>query len=145
MIKSGEKLEYFAQKISGKVVQSNAQEYGIIWRILAKTVRNFYLIFSRLHPVYTEINFAQKGGLLGQTKILCKMSRKSLTCANFRVIICRVIRAQFSRQNNGLLTAPKGSLYITLYLKNALKYATITDKNSYCFTLKLYLTLSCYK
>ena len=103
MIKSGEKLEYFAQKISGKVVQRNAQEYGIIWRILAKTVRNFYLIFSRLHPVYTEAFFARKGGLLGQTNFLCKMFRKSLTCADFQYIICLVIRAQFSRQNNGLL------------------------------------------
>ena len=103
MIKSGEKLEYFAQKISGKVVQSNAQEYGIIWRILAKTVRNFYLIFSRLHPVYTEAKFASKGGFLRYVNFLCKMFRKSLTCADFKYIICPVIRAQFSRQNNGLL------------------------------------------
>ena len=35
--------------------------------------------------------------------------------------------------------------HYSLSEKNALKYATITDKKSYCITLKLYLTPSCYK
>ena len=61
--------------------------------IFAKTVRDFYLIFSRLHQVYTLAKIAPKGGLLGQTNFLCKMFRKSLTCADFQYIICLVIRA----------------------------------------------------
>lgn len=69
------------------------EDNGIKRSIFAQIVHDFYLIFSHLHQVYTLAKIGQKGGLLGQTNFLCKMSRKSLTCANFRVIICRVIRA----------------------------------------------------
>ena len=49
----------------------------------------FHPIFSRLHIGKK----APKGRFLQHMKILCKMFRKSLTCADFMVIICRVIRA----------------------------------------------------
>ena len=49
--------------------------------------------FSRLHQVYTLTKFTPKGGFLRYVKILYKMFRKSLTCADFRVIISPVIRA----------------------------------------------------
>ena len=61
--------------------------------IFAQTVHDFYLIFSRLHQVYTLAKIAPKCGFLGQTIFICKMFRKSLTCADFRVIISPVIRA----------------------------------------------------
>ncbi len=61
--------------------------------IFAKTVRDFYLLFSRLHQVYTLTKIASKGGFSGHTSFIYKVFTKSLTCADFRVIICRVIRA----------------------------------------------------
>ena len=68
-----------------------------------QTVRDFYMIFSHLHQVYTLAKNALKGRFLRYIKNLCKIFTKSLTCADFQYIICLVIRAQFSRQNNGLL------------------------------------------
>ena len=61
--------------------------------IFAQKVHNFYPIFSHLHQVYILAKIAQKGGLLGQTKFLRKIFTKSLTCADFKIIISRVIRA----------------------------------------------------
>ena len=75
------------------LLAQNCQNSGITQRIFAKTVRIFYLIFSRLHPVYTEAKFASKGGFLRYVNFLYKMFRKSLTCADFKYIICPVIRA----------------------------------------------------
>ena len=50
----------------------------------------FILRFTRgLH----EAIFYPKMQISGIDKIFCKMFRKSLTCADFKVIISRVIRA----------------------------------------------------
>ena len=70
-----------------------SEDNGIIRSIFAKTVRDFYLIFSRLHQVYTLAKNALKGRFLRYIKNLCKIFTKSLTCADFKYIICLVIRA----------------------------------------------------
>ena len=61
----------------------------IMRSILAQTVYNFTLFFL----VYTEAKFASKGRFLRYINFLCKIFTKSLTCADFKYIICLVIRA----------------------------------------------------
>ena len=48
--------------------------------------------FAKMSKIFRVV-FARNGGFLGQSRLLTKFCTKSLTCAVFRVIMCRVIRA----------------------------------------------------
>ena len=62
-------------------------DQSIIYEIL-----NMHVALGFFWVVFRVV-FARNGGFLGQTRLLSKFCTKSLTCAVFRVIMCRVIRA----------------------------------------------------
>jgi hypothetical protein len=62
-------------------------------RTTEKTVNIFLPLFYFVMQVLCKTKNAPKGGFLGHTIFIYKMFRKSLTCADFKVIISRVIRA----------------------------------------------------
>jgi hypothetical protein len=58
-----------------------------------KNSKDFSPLFYFVMQALCKTKNAPKGGFLGHTIFIYKMFRKSLTCADFMVIICRVIRA----------------------------------------------------